>query len=180
MEAWGAFAAITGGAAGVLLGLFFIAASLHTELFAWSQEIRNQAVLVLSLFAMALLISILIAIPGQALWMLGAELIVLAVITLYEEMALSSGNPNVVVTLSLLPAGILLVIGLRAGLYVLIVPVVAAIGFGGLQAWTLLIASTDSPDQQPDPNQQGPAAGQTAEAITRKKRKKSNRKHSGP
>ena len=127
---------------------------------------------------MALLISILIAIPGQALWMLGAELIVLAVITLYEEMALSSGNPDVAFALD--PTPILLVIGLRAGLYVLIVPVVAAIGFGGLQAWTLLIASTDSPDQQPDPNQQGPAAGQTAEAITRKKRKKSNHKHSGP
>lgn len=154
METWGTFAGITGGASAALTGLFFVAASLHIEIFAESLKLRKQAVLVLSLFAMALLISILIVIPGQALWMLGAELIVLAVITLYEEMALSSGPPNTVTSLSLLPAGILLVIGLRAGLYVLVVPVLAAIGFGGLQAWTLLIASTGSRDQQPDPNQQ--------------------------
>ena len=76
--------------------------------------------------------------------MLGAELIVLAVITILEEVALLSGPPNKVTSLLLLVAGILLVIdtfiGTHVGFYVLVVPVLAGLGFGGVQAWLLLIS----------------------------------------
>ena len=144
MQAWDTFAAITGGAAAALTGLLFVAVSLHIDFIASSQELRNRAALVLSLFAIVLFISILIVIPGQARWVLGAELIVLAVITILEEVALLSGPPNTVTSLLLLVAGIFLVIdtfiGTHVGLYVLVVPVMAGLGFGGVQAWMLLIS----------------------------------------
>ncbi len=80
MKAWDTFAQITGSAA-ALTGLLFVAVSIKITSIARSQELRNRAAQTLSLFGTVLIISVLIGIPGQAYRTLGAELVVLAVIT---------------------------------------------------------------------------------------------------
>jgi hypothetical protein len=59
----------------------FVAVSIRIAYIARSQELRNRAAQTLSLFGTVLIISVLIAIPRQAYRTLGAELVVLAVIT---------------------------------------------------------------------------------------------------
>ncbi len=81
MKAWDTFAEICGGAAATLAGLLFVAVSIRIAYIARSQELRNRAAQTLSLFGTVLIVSVLIAIPGQAYRTLGAELVVLAVIT---------------------------------------------------------------------------------------------------
>jgi len=81
VEAWGTFAAISGAAAAALIGLLFVAVSIRIAPIAQSQELRNRAAQTLSLFGTVLIISVLLAIPGQGYRTLGAELVVLAVIT---------------------------------------------------------------------------------------------------
>jgi hypothetical protein len=80
LGAWGTFAAISGAAA-ALTGLLFVAVSIRIASVAQSQELRNRAAQTLSLFGTVLIISVLLAIPGQAYRTLGAEFVVLAVIT---------------------------------------------------------------------------------------------------
>jgi hypothetical protein len=69
-----------GGAAAALTGLLFVAVSIRITSVAQSQELRNRAAQTLSLFGTVLIISVLLAIPGQAYRTLDAELVVLAVI----------------------------------------------------------------------------------------------------
>ena len=81
MKAWDTFAEICGGAAATLTGLLFVAVSIRITYIARSQELRNRAAQTLTLLGIVLLISVLIAIPGQAYRTLGVELVVLAVVT---------------------------------------------------------------------------------------------------
>lgn len=81
MQAWDTFTAICGGAAATLTGLLFVAVSIRIASIARSQELRNRAAQTLSPFGIVLIISVLIAIPGHGYSTLGAELVVLAMIT---------------------------------------------------------------------------------------------------
>jgi hypothetical protein len=92
------------------------------------------------------------AIPGQGYRTLGAELLALAVITgagLYVldrrakasrsnqaiAQVLEAVTPNAVTSVLLLAAGIILVLGVSAGLYVLVAPVLTALVGGVVSAW---------------------------------------------
>ena len=160
MEAWDTFAAISGGAAATLTGLLFVAVSIRIASVARSQELRNRAAQTLSLFGTVLIISVLIAIPGRADRTLGAELVVLAVITgaglhVLDRRAkgdksnqaiapvLEAVAPNTVTSLLLLAAGIVLVLGAHAGLYVLVGPVLVALVGGVASAWLFLTKITE-------------------------------------
>ncbi len=160
MEAWDTFAAISGGAAATLTGLLFVAVSIRIASIARSQELRNRAAQTLSLFGTVLIISVLIAIPGQAYRTLGAELVVLAAITgaglhVLDRRAkgdksnqpiapvLEAVAPNTVTSLLLLAAGIVLVLGAHAGLYVLVGPVLVALVGGVASAWLFLTKITE-------------------------------------
>ena len=143
MKGWDTFAAITGGGAAALIGFLFVSVSINIDVFAGVPDLRNRATQVLIQFATVLFISIFIALPGQAYWMLGTEVVVLAIANLYGEMALPSSPPNPAFTLIVLflaAAGIVLIFGLPAGLYVLVIPVLAAFFFGGYLAWMYLLA----------------------------------------
>jgi hypothetical protein len=102
----------------------------------------------------------LLAIPAQAYRTLGAELVVLAVLTgtgLYildrrakgakshQAIApiLDAVSPNTLTSALLLAAGIVLVLGERAGLYVLVAPVLAAFVGGIASTWLFLIKITE-------------------------------------
>ena len=160
MEAWGTFAEISGSAAAALTGLLFVAVSIRITYIARSQELRNRAAQTLSLFGTVLIISVLIAIPRQAYRTLGAELVVLAVITgtgfyILDRRAkgdrsnqaiapvLEAVTPTAVTSLLLLAAGIVLVLGVPAGLYVLVGPVLVAFVGGVTSAWLFLTKITE-------------------------------------
>ena len=160
MEAWGTFAEICGGSAATLTGLLFVAVSIRIAFIARSQELRNRAAQTLGLFSTVLLISVLIAIPGQAYRTLGAEVVVLAVIIgaglhILDRRArggrsdqaiapvLEAVTPVTITSLLLLAAGIVLVLGVHAGLYVLVGPVFVALVGGVTSAWLFLTKITE-------------------------------------
>jgi hypothetical protein len=160
VEAWGTFATISGGAAAALTGLLFVAVSIRIASVAKSQELRNRAAQTLTLFGTILIVSVLLAIPGQAYRTLGAELVVLAVLTgagLYildrrargaksnQAIApiLDAVSPNTLTSALLLATGIILVFGEHAGLYVLVAPVLVAFVGGIASTWLFLIKITE-------------------------------------
>jgi hypothetical protein len=160
LEAWDTFAETSGSAAAALTGLLFVAVSIRIIYIARSQELRNRAAQTLSLFGAVLIISVSIAIPRQAYRTLGAELVVLAVITgigfyILDRRAkgessnqaiapvLEAVTPTAVTSLLLLAAGIVLVLGVPAGLYVLVGPVLVALVGGVTSAWLFLTKITE-------------------------------------
>jgi len=160
LEAWGTFAEISGSASRRTDRPLFVAVSIRIAYIARSQELRNRAAQTLSLFGTVLIISVLIAIPGQAYRTLGAELVVLAAITgtglyILDQRAkggksnqaiapvLEAVAPNAVTSLLLLAAGIVLVLGVHAGLYVLVGPVLVALVGGVASAWLFLTKITE-------------------------------------
>jgi hypothetical protein len=160
VKAWDTFAVICGAAAATLTGLLFVAVSIRIASIARSQELRNRAAQTLSLFGMVLVISVLISIPGQAYRTLGAELVVFAVgagtgLHILDRRAkgersdqaiapvLEAVTPTTVTSLLLLAAGIVLVIGAHAGLYVLVGPVLVALVGGVTSAWLFLTKVTE-------------------------------------
>ena len=160
MEKWDVFATVVGTAAAGLTGLLFVAVSIRIEVIAKSQELRNRAEQTLALFVTVLFISILLAIPDQSQRVLGVELVALALITGVGHLALdrrakidpdtrdASAHaiaalldaiaPNAITSVLLLIAGLLLVFGVDAGLDVLVLPVLAGLAGGVINAWLLL------------------------------------------
>jgi hypothetical protein len=105
-------------------------------------------------------VTVLIAIPGQAYRALGIELVVLAVIagtgfhvldrrakceqsTQAIGPALEAVTPTTITSALLLAAGIVLVLGVHAGLYVLVGPVFVALAGGLTSAWLFLTKITE-------------------------------------
>jgi MFS-type transporter involved in bile tolerance (Atg22 family) len=160
LEKWSTFATVAGGAAAGLTGLLFVAVSIRIGVIAKSQELRNRAAQTLALFVTPLFIAILLSIPDQSLRVLGIELVALAVITgvgmqVLDRRArvdpsthgastyavasiLDAVAPNALTSILLLIAGVLLVFGVHAGLYVLVLPVLVALAGGVTSAWLLL------------------------------------------
>ena len=169
MQQWETFAEVAGVAAASLTGLLFVAVSIRIDVIARSEELRNRAAQTLSLFVVVLLAAIVVAIPGQGYGPLGAELIALAVVIGAVLIALDlrarSGTPsasthaigrtldvvapNTVTSILLFVSGLLVALGLHAGLYVLVLPVIAALAGGVVSAWLLL---TKIPDQSAPPH----------------------------
>jgi hypothetical protein len=160
LEKWSTFAVVAGGAAAVLTGLLFVAVSIRIDVIAKCQELRNRAAQTLTLFVTVLFIAILLSIPDQSLWVLGVELVALAVITGAGLLVLGrrarvgpdprdatahavasildAVAPNAITSILLVTAGLLLVFGLHAGLDVLVLPVLVALAGGVTSAWLLL------------------------------------------
>src|SRR4029078_12360484 len=80
MHEWDTFAVIIGGSAGALVGLLFVALSIHAGRIAEAADFRNRARQTLLFFAVLLLIVVILAIPLQPEWLLGAELLALGVL----------------------------------------------------------------------------------------------------
>jgi hypothetical protein len=158
VAAWATFATVSGAAAAGLTGLLFVAVSIRVEVITQSIELRNRAAQTLALFLTVLLTAIVLAIPGQAYGPLGAELIALAAILaaalIYLDRRADSDTPttstqaightldavapNTVTSILLFVSGLLVALGIHAGLYVVVAPVVAALAGGVASAWLLL------------------------------------------
>jgi len=158
VQDWVPFAAVAGTAAAGLTGLLFVAVSIKIDVIAPSLELRNRAAQILLLFGTVVIISIVLSIPGQAHGPLGVELIALGAIAgagmlVLDHRAHSGADtggshaigrtldviaPNAVTSVLVLVSGGLVAAGVNAGLYVLVVPIVAALVGGVASAWLLL------------------------------------------
>lgn len=152
MPGWDTFAVVTGGAAGALTGLLFVSVSIRIDVISASPDFRNRGAATLSLFVTVLLVGVVLVVPGQHRWELGAELIVLAMtvggmLSWLNRRAtahpseqpisrlLGTVSPDAVTTILLGAAGVLLVAGVDDGIYVVVPAVIAAIAGGVASAW---------------------------------------------
>jgi hypothetical protein len=160
VTSWETFAVISGGAAAGLTGLLFVAVSIRVDVIAASRELRNRAGQTLVLFVTVLFIGLLLSIPEQAYLALGLELLALDAVAggfllLLDRRAgddagerptapaavartLNTYSPNTITAVLLAVAAGLLIAELHAGLFVLVLPIVAALAGGVVSAWLLL------------------------------------------
>ena len=160
MHEWDTFAVVVGGSAGALVGLLFVAISIHAARIAESADLRGRAAQTLVIFAALLLIALLLTIPEQSQRVLGAEFLLLAALVTtaliwldhlarqsdsVRPMArtLENVNPSTLSALGIALAGGLMVFGVHWADFVL-VPVICAAMIGGLaSAYLLLTKLTD-------------------------------------
>jgi hypothetical protein len=156
VDGWDAFAQVTGAAAAALIGLLFVAVSIRINVIARSVDLRNRAAQTLSLLGIVLLVAIALSLPDQYRWVVGVEIMVVALVAgvtlrLLDRRANKQRSeqqiarvldviaPNIVVCVLVFAAGGLLVFGLVAGLYVLAAAAVIALVGGVVSAWLLLV-----------------------------------------
>jgi hypothetical protein len=183
LQSWGTFVTITGGGAAALTGLLFVAVSIRIDFISGSAELRNRAAQVLTVFGMVVIASALVAIPGQLVRALGAEVIaltlIMGVLLWYLDRRAGSGEtssavarllevaaPNLLTLLLMMAAGVLLTVGQADGLDVLVAPILIALAGGMASAWLLLTRiSAEVPGANPgtDP---GPDPGDSAGAYS--------------
>ena len=78
VEPWHDFYVMAGGAAAALTGLLFVAMSLHAREIMANRFYINRAIGTLMSLVSQLLIAGAVLIPGQPLWLVGAEVEVMA------------------------------------------------------------------------------------------------------
>ena len=160
MHEWDTFAVVVGGSAGALVGLLFVAISIHAARMAASADLRGRAAQTLVIFAALLLIALLLVIPEQSQRVLGAEFLLLAALVAtaliwLDRLArrtdsprpvartLKYVNPSTLTAAGIALAGGLMVFGVDWADFAL-VPVICAAMVGGLaSAWLLLTKLTD-------------------------------------
>lgn len=161
MAGWSDFAVVSGGAAAALVGLLFVAVTLRIDVIARAPDLRSRAAQTLTLFALALMVAIVLTVPGQPGWVLGAEVIAIAnvggaVMLTMNRRALNVSAPNPIArvldkfgpngtTIVLIGvAGILMICKVSWGIYLLVPAELAALVGGVLSAWLFLTSSSDA------------------------------------
>jgi hypothetical protein len=151
---WRDFGVTTGGLAGALTGLLFVAVSIKSDTLAESRSLRSRAAQTLVLFMSAALAGVILAAPqpGNAL---GGELIALAAVsgaTLYlldrrgghdaaSRVAryIEVASPNAITSVFFGVAGLTFLLSAGGGLYWLIPAVVCSLVGGVINAWLFLV-----------------------------------------
>jgi hypothetical protein len=167
---WQDFAEMIGGASAALTGLLFVAVSLNASRIAGHQGLRASAAQTLTLFIAPLVMAAVLLAPDQADWALGAELIVIGLVTSWILLGIrrvkrsltdddknliaifNRRGPNVMVMLLFVASGITLACGAPAGLYLLLPASLVALISGVLNAWYFLLPLSAS----------GPSSGGSA------------------
>jgi hypothetical protein len=157
---WDTFAVVVGGSAGALVGLLFVAISIHAARIAGSADLRGRSAQTLVIFAALLLTALLMAIPLQSQRALGIELVLLATLVavgliLLDRLArqadssrtvastVKNVNPSTLTAVGIAVAGALMVSGVKWADFAL-VPIICAAIVGGLaSAWLLMTKLTD-------------------------------------
>jgi hypothetical protein len=154
---WQDFAEMIGGASAALTGLLFVAVSLNASRIAGHQGLRASAAQTLTLFIAPLVMAAVLLAPNQADWALGAELVVIGLVTSWILLGIrrvkrsltdddknliaifNRRGPNVMVMLLFVASGITLACGAPAGLYLLLPASLVALISGVLNAWYFLL-----------------------------------------
>jgi hypothetical protein len=94
LKEWDNFAVITGSAAGALTGLLFVAVSLNRDRIAGHPGLRAEAGQTLVLFILALLLTVILVIPGMSATILGIVFIAVAIVSGVILSLLSRNKPT--------------------------------------------------------------------------------------
>ena len=81
LKDWDNFAVIAGSAAGALTGLLFVAVSLNRDRIVGHPGLRAEAGQTLVLFILALLLSVILVIPGLSATILGVVFVAVAIVS---------------------------------------------------------------------------------------------------
>ena len=155
-EHWSEFGVGVAGAAAALAGLVFVAVSINLSEILKYRNLPGRAALTLILFITPLVAGILLLVPGQPDAALGAELLAAGLVIGGFELLINqrSGRsdqetqltwvlarlaPPIVTCGCLALAGVTLLAQAGGGLYWLVPSVLAAIAFGLVNAWVLLV-----------------------------------------
>jgi modulator of FtsH protease len=159
---WQGFAEVAGSASGALTGLLFVSVSLNASRIAGHQGLRGSAAQTLVLFLAPLGMAMVLLVPGQPDWALGAELIAVGLIAswiLVSIARLKHGladddrqliaifnrrGTNVLVMLLFVASGTVLACGANAGLYLLLPASLVALVSGVINAWYFLLPPPSS------------------------------------
>jgi hypothetical protein len=158
LSRWQTFAVVMGGSTASLLGLLFVAVSIRVETIAQSVELRIRSAQTMALLLTGLLAAVLLAVPGQRRWILGAEYLALALfvtaVTVWLDrqaggaegsrvgQLLDAINPTLVACSLLAVAAVVLLVGHWAGIYFLVPALVAVLVGGVVNAWLILVRLT--------------------------------------
>jgi hypothetical protein len=150
---------VTGAATAALLGLLFVAVSIRVETIARSAELRNRSAQTLTLLLIGLLVALLLAVPDQRTWVLGAEYLVLALVATGTALVLDRRagdrrgspigrlldaiNPTFVTCSLLVVAAVILILGHEDGIYFIVPALIAVLVGGVVNAWLILVRLTD-------------------------------------
>jgi hypothetical protein len=155
---WHDFAVTTGGLAGALTGLLFVAVSLHSGALAGSLNLRSRAAQTLVLFVTPAIAALVLTAPqpGAAL---GGELLGLAAVSGAALLVLDRraghdptngvaryierASPNTVTAGLVGVAGLTFLLKAGGGLYWMIPAVVAGLVGGVVNAWLFLVQLHD-------------------------------------
>jgi modulator of FtsH protease len=94
LQEWDNFAVITGSAAGALTGLLFVAVSLNRDRIVGHPGLRAEAGQTLVLFILALLLSVILVIPGMSATVLGIVFVAVAIVSGVILSLLSRNKPT--------------------------------------------------------------------------------------
>jgi hypothetical protein len=141
------------------MGLLFVAIQVNREWIVKYPALRGRAMETLLIFALALIASMLLAIPGQPVRLLGAEILILGGIyglgVIAANRKTKEGGPNArlnrllsYTTPALLSAvltlvsGAILIAGQVSGLYWLVAAMILALSGGVASAWLFLMGTS--------------------------------------
>ena len=146
---------MTGGAAAGLVGLLFVAVSIRADVVARSQALRSRLAQILTIFLGLLCSAICMSLPNPAPWILGAELVAVAVamgtafIVLGRRAestevsrlgrVLERVNPNVTTAVLVGLGGVAVCFGFEQGLFLLAVAAIVGFVGGAIGAWLVLV-----------------------------------------
>jgi hypothetical protein len=159
-EAWVDFYLVAGASAAVLIGLLFVALSINHGAIAAQPRFRGQARQAIYALVYVFVISLVVLIPDQADWALGAELLCLALLNLViaiprQVRGMATTPPTerrrfaLVIAvyngamLLILAAGTGLIAGFDGALFLLAAAVIALSLLAIANSWTLTLISTE-------------------------------------
>lgn len=156
VPAWAGFGGIVAGVTATLAGLLFVAISINIRPILDSPNLPNRAGQTLTVFGMPLVTGILLIVPGQPRVALGAEFLVIGAgvgthMFLTDRRAERYENQTLLILImgrvlpgatscgALIACGASLLADGGGGMYWDVASVVAAVVFGLINAWVLMV-----------------------------------------
>jgi hypothetical protein len=156
LEAWHDFYVASAGAAAALAGLIIVAMTVNISTILQMAAIPARAASTIGSLTLSVVVSVSSLIPGQPLWLLGAETLVfslgafvLAITAARQILRHGAGVPRhalvakvIVVIAQILPfviGSVLLLVGAEAGLYWNAAGIVVVFIGSVVSAWILLV-----------------------------------------
>jgi hypothetical protein len=151
---WESFAVAVVGAAAALAGLLVVAGSINIARIIEMPAVVSRLGGTLGMFTGVLMIGIVLLVPGQARWLLGAEIAVLGASTAvtvaalhglrqveaqYRRTTIVMVSGGALSGVAAAFAGVSVVAGALGGLYWLVPAVLLAFGVGLVNAWVALV-----------------------------------------